>query len=129
MELTVRLKPIGMSIIKNMVNVNYPEVELQREVKLVAKSNQDFNKNAVRDALAILNKHGRKLLKLRSNIKANSYVRNGGYLELNLTIPLDVRYEKRNQDNAEQFNWAWANEFRDKFGVISGGYVSTQASF
>jgi hypothetical protein len=111
-----------------MTTINYKETELQRNLKLVAKSVNPLPNNTVNKALGILNKVGQKYLKLRSDIKGSGYV-SGNSLELVLTIPLDVRYEKRNAENADTFNNAWASEFRDKFGMVSGGYVSLEPTY
>lgn len=108
-----------------MKTIEYKEVELQRELKLVATSTRSLKNKDIKTALNILNKNGRKYLKLRSNIRGTGLV-SGNSLEINLTIPLDVRYESRNSQNADSFNNAWAAEFAERLGVYQGGYVGLE---
>ena len=111
-----------------MKNTVAQEVELGRENRIVLTRNSKFEGSDISKAIGILNREANAHLRLRKNSVGESPVRGNGTvlgttMILNVTIPLDSRYEQTGEND---FNRAWSYAMRDELQVMSGGYVARE---
>ncbi len=91
---------------------------LQRELTLVAESPTTLPRTAVATAINLVRREAARHLKLRSNVRGTGRIL-GNRLEVDLTIPLDSRYNARNNKNADTFNNAVASGLRKSLNAIT----------